>query len=195
MKGKHFEMNRIPDSEVSAELLKIKNGDVNALSKLYDLTANHLYAVCYSYMRNRQDAEDALSEVYLKVMRHINKFNGKSGFNWLYTIAKNTCLNNVKKREREVTVDFADEKTVNLIGAAYTEEITVDDESGIVEIAKRVLKDKEFRTVILHAVCGYSFKEIAGMDSTVEATVRWRYNNAIKKIRKAYGQGGGNERL
>ena len=179
-------MNRIADSEIAEHLLKIQKGQTEALSELYDLTSKHLYALCFSYMKNRADAEEALSETYLKALKHINKFNGKSAFNWLYTIAKNTCLNALKRGERVIAVDFSEEKTVNLIGAQDSGEIVLDDESGIISVAKRILSSSEFKVVILHVVCGYSFKEIAKMDGGIEATFRWRYNNALKKLRKIY---------
>ena len=60
------------------------------------------------------------------------------------------------------------------------------DESGIVAIAKRVLNEKEFRVVILHAVNGVKFKDIARITGGIEASVRWQYNNALKKIKNAY---------
>ena len=181
-------MKRITDADVSMQLVKIQNGDINALSELYDITSRHVYAVCFSYLKNRSDADDATSETYLKAVSNINKFRGRGGFNWLYTIAKNTSLNIIKKRGREIPTDFADEKNVNAMGASCDFGIVLDDESGIVALAQRVLGDAEFRIVILHAVCGLGFQEIAKSDGGIEATVRWRYNNALKKIRKAYGE-------
>ncbi|MBQ2807008.1 MAG: RNA polymerase sigma factor [Clostridia bacterium] len=175
------------DREICLYLCKMKDGDMDALSALYDATHAPLYALCYSYFQNQYDAEDALSETYLRVVREIGKFNGKSGFNWMYTIAKNICLNMKKKQSREIAVDLQDEKTVNTLDALHNQEMQIEDASGIMALAKRILNDHEYMIVILHAVQGYRFGDIARQIGKIEATVRWQYNNAIKKIRKANG--------
>jgi DNA-directed RNA polymerase specialized sigma24 family protein len=62
----------------------------------------------------------------------------------------------------------------------------MNDESGIIAIAKRVLNEKEFRVVVLHAINGMKFKDIAKLTGGIESSVRWQYNNSIKKIKNAY---------
>lgn len=175
------------DREICLYLCRMKDGDMDALSALYDATHAPLYALCYSYFQNQYDAEDALSETYLRVVREIGKFNGKSGFNWMYTISKNICLNMLKKRSREMAVDLQDEKTVNMLDTLHSQDVQAEDASGILALAKQTLNDHEYMIVILHAVQGYRFGEIARRLGKIEATVRWQYNNALKKIRKAYG--------
>lgn len=177
------------DREICLYLCKIREGNMDALSPLYDATSGPLYALCYSYFQNQHDAEDALSETYLRIVRQIDKFNGKSGFNWMYTIAKNICLNMRKKRAREISVDLQDEQTVNALDQMHQEQDVLHDASGILAVSKRVLNDHEYTVVILHAVQGYHFGDIANRLGKPQATVRWQYNNALKKIRKAY-QGG-----
>ena len=53
-------------------------------------------------------------------------------------------------------------------------------------MAKSVLNENELRVVILHAVNGIKFKEIARLTGGLESSVRWQYNNALKKVRNAY---------
>jgi RNA polymerase sigma-70 factor (ECF subfamily) len=137
-------------------------------------------------MHNRHDSEDALSETYLKVVGNIDKYNGKNGFNWLYTIAKNVCLNTLRKNARLVSVDYNDEETVNTLGLGSQNTLKLQDESGIIALSEKVLNEKEFRIVILHAVNDMKFKEIARLIGGIESTIRWQYNNAIKKVKNAY---------
>ena len=181
-------MKRVSDKDIDRYLLELQDGNKSALSPLYDLTAKPLYALCYSYFRNREDAEDALSDAFLRVVEEINKFAGNNGFNWMYTVTKNICLNLLKKRNRELAVDFQDEKTVNRLDARENDAITLNDESGIIALAEKVLNGHEFKIVIMHAVGGYRFGEIAEITGRLEVTVRWQYNNALKKLRKAYGE-------
>ncbi len=174
------------------ELMRL--GDNSAMEMLYDATAKPLYTLCYTYMRNHHDSEDALSETYLTVVRNIEKYRGKNGFNWLYTIAKNICLNMIRKNGRTVSVDYNDEEALGVLGLAGDDTIHLSDESGIIELSEKVLNENEFRIVILHAVNGMKFKDIARIVVGLESTVRWQYNNAIKKVKNAYERRQTNDR-
>jgi RNA polymerase sigma-70 factor (ECF subfamily) len=179
-------MGYIVENQVDEYLTGNRQGNSSALDRLYDATSKALYTLCYTYMHNRHDSEDALSETYLKVVGNIDKYNGKNGFNWLYTIAKNVCLNTLRKNARLVSVDYNDEETVNTLGLGSQNTLKLQDESGIIALSEKVLNEKEFRIVILHAVNDMKFKEIARLIGGIESTIRWQYNNAIKKVKNAY---------
>lgn len=172
--------------EINLALLRLQGGDMDALSTLYDLTSKPLFALCYSYLENQHDAEDALSESYLKIVREIGRFHGKSGFNWMYTVTKNICLNMKKKRQREIPVDLQDEQTVNMLEASQIDQAPPDPDNSMITLARKTLREHEFTVVILHAVGGHRFGEIARRLGKPEPTVRWQYNNALKKLQKAY---------
>ena len=167
-------------------LEQIRQGDHSALDLLYQATSKQLYALCYAYTRNHHDSEDALSETYLSVVRHIEKYRGRSGLNWLYTVAKNTCLSMLRKRSHTVLIDFKDEECVNTLGIFSEEQPHIDDESGIIALSQSILNDREFQILILHAVNELKFKDVARLLGGLESTVRWQYNNALKKVKQAY---------
>lgn len=175
--------------KVDEYLIKFKRGDSSVLEPLYEETAKPLYSLCYTYTHNHYDSEDALSETYLTVVRHIEKYRGESGFNWLYTIAKNVCLNMRRKNDRIVSVDFDDEEAVNALGLDSVSAPHIYDESGIIALSEKILSENEFRIVILHAVNDMKFKDIAKILGGLESTVRWQYNNAIRKVKNAYERG------
>lgn len=179
----------IEKRKVDEYLKRIKQGESSALADLYELTAKKLYSLCYTYMHNHHDSEDALSETYLAIVRNLEKYKGKSGYNWIYTIAKNICLNMLLKNSRAESVDFEDEETVNSLPVLYSDEIKIYDESGIIAFSEKLLGENEFRIVIMHAVNEMRFAEIAQIIGGLESTVRWQYNNAIKKIKNAYERG------
>ena len=77
-------------SMIDKVLIEMKNGNIDNFEILYELTSKPLLALCYSYTKNVEDSEDALHDTYMKALQQIKKFKGKKGFNWLYTIAKNT---------------------------------------------------------------------------------------------------------
>src|SRR3712207_5904764 len=91
------------------ELLEAaKGGDEAAFGRLLEPYRGQLHAHCYRMLGSVHDAEDALQEVMLRAWRALDRFEGRSSFrSWLYTIATNTCLNQIAKRPKRVLpVDY-----------------------------------------------------------------------------------------
>lgn len=169
---------------VDKYLTELRNGDDEALSRLYDLVSKPIYALTVSYFKNIADREDAVSETFLTVKKEISKYNGSNGFNWIYTIAKNICLKNLRKLSRCTPVDFQEQSPDEYADVVKYDTIKAYDESGIIAISKKVLSENEFEILIFRAVYGMSYKEIASFQKKLETTVRWQYFNAIRKVRE-----------
>ena len=83
-------------------LEKIKEGDKKAFDEIVSLYEKTIYRICHRFFFNEEDAIDATQDVFIKVYRNINKFEGRSSFNtWLYRIATNTCLTISEKKKKE----------------------------------------------------------------------------------------------
>ena len=90
----------IEEKRVDEYLVSLRQGESSALDCLYEITSKQLYAVCFTYLHDPHDSADALSDTYLSVVKNIEKYRGESGNNWLYTIAKNICLNMLREKKR-----------------------------------------------------------------------------------------------
>src|SRR3954447_23377940 len=84
-------------------------GDQDAFARLVEPFRGELHAHCYRMLASVQDAEDALQEALLRAWRGLGRFEGRSSLrSWLYTIATNTCLNQIAKRPKRVLpIDYA----------------------------------------------------------------------------------------
>jgi len=164
-------------------LLKIKDNDSKALDELYDASASILYRCAFSYLKNKEDSEDALSDTFYLIVKNINKFKGKNGFNWIYTIIKNVSLNMLKKREYDY-IDPSNEEDINKYNLAEEEKKKTNEKLGeVMVVAKDILKPNELNILMLHTMDEMKFKDIADILGMIEATVRWKYNNALGKLR------------
>jgi RNA polymerase sigma-70 factor, ECF subfamily len=77
------------------------------LDDLYRRYAGSLYWVCLKYVKNREDAEDLVNQVFLKVESHLHTFKGQSSiYSWMYRIAVNECIQMFRKRKFEVDGDY-----------------------------------------------------------------------------------------
>jgi RNA polymerase sigma-70 factor, ECF subfamily len=185
-----------------------RSGDETAFAKLIEPYRGQLHAHCYRMLGSLHDAEDAMQEVSLRAWRALGRFEGRSSLkSWLYTIATNTCLNQIEKRPKRVLpIDYAPaadphggpgEPVVESVWVEpYPDElIGVDDELAgpearyeqreSVELAfvaaLQLLPANQRAVLILREVLGFSAQEVADSLETSVASV----NSALQRARKA----------
>ncbi len=77
------------------ELIKqLQDGDSRAFQTFYEKYGPGVYRICYRFLNNKTEAEDAVQEVFLKAFHSLSQFRGQAQIStWLYRIAVNHCLN------------------------------------------------------------------------------------------------------
>jgi RNA polymerase sigma factor (sigma-70 family) len=89
-----------------------RSGEHLAFSELWNRHSKMAFNTMYRITRNRQDAEDALQDAFLKAFVHLKSFDGRSAFStWLTRIAINSALMILRKRRThpEVSIDGCDD--------------------------------------------------------------------------------------
>lgn len=78
-------------------------GDRAAFGQLYEATAAKLFGISLRVLGNRAEAEDALQEIYVKIWRNADRYqvNGLSPITWLATVARNHCIDLLRKKRAE----------------------------------------------------------------------------------------------
>ena len=91
------------DYASDADLLAAcRRQELRAFEQLYEIHGGRLKSMAYHIVGNRQDAEDAVQETFVKVFRAIDGFEGQSGIGtWLCRILINVCYDLTRKRQRE----------------------------------------------------------------------------------------------
>ncbi len=86
------------DSELVRECLE---GSTDSFRELMSRYRDSAMAVAVNILLNREDAEDACQEAFLKAFRNLNTFDaGRSYKNWFYALLANHCLDMVRRRTR-----------------------------------------------------------------------------------------------
>ncbi|MDO3693919.1 RNA polymerase sigma factor [Wenyingzhuangia sp. chi5] len=149
-------------------------------SKLYELFAPKLYAVCYKYSRNQAEAEDTLHDGFITILKKINQFQYKGSFEgWMKRIIINTALEKYRK-----------EKVFPLISEEIEDEVEVEideENTSIDELLACIQKlPNRYRLVFnLYVLDGYSHKEIAKMLEISEGTSKSNLSRAKMILKKA----------
>lgn len=173
-------------------IYKASKNNIAAFEELISPYTTPLLNYTFRMLKNREDAEDALQETYLKAYNSINKFEGLSSFKtWIYKIATNVCLDILRKQKKQT------HQSLNVTNEDGEHEISIPDETYSPEISakKRAAMDtlkkaldklsKEHKTaIILRDINGLSYDEIAEALSSNVGTVKSRINRARAQLKK-----------
>ena len=160
---------------------KLKKGDLSVFDEFYELTKKQTFYSAYAVLKSPEKSEDILQDTYLKFLNMLNDLDlTKSISSLLITIARNLALNLIQKENRVDSMD--DGNKDNYIGKEEAQ-ISIDEEI-LLNRMKLILTNDEYEVVVLHVLDELKHKEIAELLNVPLGTITWRYNNAMKKLRK-----------
>ena len=85
----------------TALISEIRTGDAQAFKTLIEKYKDVVMNTCYGFLRNKDDADDMAQEVFVEVYLSLHTFREEAKLStWLYRIAVNKCLNQIKKNKR-----------------------------------------------------------------------------------------------
>jgi RNA polymerase sigma-70 factor (ECF subfamily) len=144
-----------------AVLRRVARGDQAALAELIRRHQNRLYQVAYRLLRDPLEAEDALQEVFLKVVEHAHRFQPQASVRaWLHRITANHCLNLLRRRHPQESLDQDDAPALASAGATPLEALEERDLSRRLEQLLAALPENQRRALVLKRFAGLSYQEI-----------------------------------
>lgn len=158
--------------------------DDRSFTLLYDNYSKSLYGVIFTLIKDREEAEDVLQEVFIKIWKNIDSYNESKGrlYTWMLNIARNTSIdklrskgfnNNQKNLSADNFVHILDDnsKTINQIDAI-----------GIKEFIKK-LKPKCIQIIDLLFFKGYTQQETSDELEIPLGTVKTQNRNCMNELR------------
>lgn len=152
--------------------------DDNEVKRIVTTYGTPLFRLCLVMLGREMDAEDAVSETFIRYMRKAPPFRDSAHEKaWLCTVAANICRDMLRKRRRLVSLEQTE-----LSGCAQTiEDRTVLD-------ALNRLPEKYRSVLYLHYVEGYKTDEIGTMLGVRPGTVRKRLQYGRQLLKLEYEQ-------
>ncbi|HET9913661.1 MAG TPA: RNA polymerase sigma factor [Anaerolineales bacterium] len=162
-------------------ILRAQSGDREAFATLFEQYKNLVYKTAYLMLGERNEAEDALQEVFVQVYRSLSRFDPrKAAFTtWLHRVTFNHCLNQSRRKHPFMLPleDISPTLKSEFSGAELAEE-------EILQQAIGKLTDKQRAVVILRYYWDLPYAEIAQILDIPLGTVKSRIDLALKTLRK-----------
>lgn len=163
------------------------NGDISSFEKIVHSYEKMIYNICYRYFLNEEDAKDITQEVFIKIYRGLKKYNFGCKFStWIYKIAVNSCIDQLRKRKSRPKEDELDKYVYQIedsaqspLGALISKE-NLENVEGVIKSLP-----EEYKSVIyLRDVEGYSYQEISFILDQNIGTVKSRISRGRDLIKK-----------
>jgi len=154
--------------------------EFNKIVKMY---YERIYNLSKKILKDKDKAFDATQEIFLKVYKNLNKFEGRSSlFTWIYRIAINHCLSLLRKEKNEKVEELEWEK----IPAPIDIEKEYENNRLKELIAKYLekLSPLEKSVFLLYHQEGLKIREVSEVLNLKEVTIKAVLFNAHKKLKK-----------
>ena len=192
-----------PQDPSDEELLRrFDDGDADAFETLVRRYERPLYNFILRSVRRRERADELLQDVFMKVVQRSGEFKGNSKFStWLYTIARNLCIDHSRKMvfRRHKSLDAPGRSSPGEDGPTLLDRTAADspdvDRVAIAnDLRQRIqasveeLPDEQREVFLMRQVQGLPFKEIARIVDVPENTVKSRMRYALERLQRALAE-------
>lgn len=161
----------------------LKNGDEDCFIEMVNRYKKKVIALCYSYTKDYQEAEDLSQEVFISLFKSIYNFRGDCAFStYLYRITVSRCLD--FKRKRSIK-DFL----TGLVTAQGHRDEDIDEKNFIQDCIK-TLKDELRLPIIFHYYVGLNYNEIGEILNTTAKAIEGRVYRGKQKLKIEFEKGG-----
>ncbi len=158
-----------------------RQGERLAQRELYERYYRKMFAVCLRYIKQRQEAEDALTEGFMKVFGNINQYKEIGSLEgWIRKIMVHECLMTLRKQRLMYAETNAEELAQLSDNTDCTAQMHADE---LMELIQDL--PVGYRTIFnLYAIEGYTHKEISEMLNISENTSKSQLSRARTYLQK-----------
>ena len=178
------------DFDSHAQLIRrAQAGERAAFDQLMELHQQRVVTLAWRLLGTREDARDAAQEAFLRVFRHLHKYDARYEFNgWLYRIVVNVCRDLQRQRRRHGGLSLDEAAVAQLASDDDSEaDALAGQERALLQRALAELSEKERAAIVLRDLEGLPTEEVARLLGSSPTTVRSQISAARTKL-KAFHQ-------
>ncbi len=174
-------------NEIQMLIIQSKEGDMRAFRHLMEQHQRYAFQLAYRILRCEEDAKDTVQEAFIRVWKHLSRFNLKKKFTtWLYRIVVNQSVDKLRQRKRRSEVTVKNENDSIFTDPQQNPEDCCMNKETIDRIRRAIdyLPLKQRLIFILRDLQQHSVKEVAEVLRCSQQTVKSNLHYARRNIRK-----------
>ncbi|MDD2766939.1 MAG: RNA polymerase sigma factor [Candidatus Moranbacteria bacterium] len=169
------------------------NGDDQAFEMLTKQYLSRLYNFIFQFTHEEQVTEDIVQETFIKVWKNIDRLDQNKSFKtWIFTIAKNTLYDYLKKKKSIPFSSFVDEEGENTLEVIDEDALlpneVMENAERIEDLERALARVPELYRILLVLAYreDFSLREIAHILDEPYNTIKSRHQRALKLLKKAF---------
>jgi RNA polymerase sigma-70 factor (ECF subfamily) len=181
------DVNAIEDSDARL-MLRFKQGDREAFELLFSRHTRAMINFAYRFVRNREMAEELAQEIFLRIYEGAGRYQAQAKFTtWLYRIATNVCLNELRKPRYRASHEPLEEALSIGRDAVSGERLERQAVSSAIRNALEQLPDKQRAAFILNKYQELSYSEVSEVmklsDKAVKSLIHRAKETLVEKLK------------
>lgn len=192
-------LNQIPMEQEAQLIERALLGDKAALGELVEPLRKPLFSYIYRMVTLRQDAEDLLQDVLVRVLQSLPSFRGEARFKtWLFGIATHVCMDHLRQKKRwrveaqlygQYETEADENEIAKLDSLLHSPDFVFETREHIAfcfSCISRTLEPDEQAAIMLREVLGFSNQEAAAMLELSEPVFRHRLSSGRSRMIASY---------
>jgi len=177
---------QMTDEELFVKYKETNNSEY--VGQLFQRYTHLVYGSCLKYLKDSETAEEAVMEIFEKILFNAQKYNVEFFKSWLFIVTKNHCFQKLKKNSKELTIEGQENSSIFM---EYQPDVYLNDESDLkkdktdkLAPALKKLKPEQKTCVELFYLDGKSYKEIADETGFSIKNVKSYIQNGKRNLKK-----------
>lgn len=167
---------------------RVANGDRAAFEALYERYAAAVFGLALKVLRDRESAEEAVQEIFWRIWKRASSFDrGRAFAPWLFGIAHNYCIDELRRRKVRPQFVFDDDDHPILSEVADETDVSADallaEQRELVRAALNQLPPEQRQALTMAYFGGLTQQEIAVQLGNPLGTVKTRMRLGLQKLR------------
>ncbi|MBL7848645.1 MAG: sigma-70 family RNA polymerase sigma factor [Cyclobacteriaceae bacterium] len=182
------------DNEKSdEELIRLYQADeqLDRVSTLFLRYVTLVYGVCLKYLRNRDEAQDAVMHIHEKLIRDLLKHDVQNFRAWLYVSTRNHCFMLLRSRQHQAKEELPPALMENGLAEHPEEEVMLSQDTEMLEKCLQTLAEAQQRCITLFYFEEKCYKEITALTGFDHNQVKSYIQNGKRNLKICMERNGG----
>ena len=165
-------------------------GDLTILGDLYEQHMELIYAVCYNYLRNEDEAKDAVMNLFEQLITDLRKHDVQQFGPWLHSVARNHCLMQLRKNQAHPKTELVTNANGELsdeveLSWLYDEDDPAEHEADLsrMETCLQILSPEQQTCLTLFYLERKSYTEVAKLTGFDQKQVKSYLQNGRRNLK------------